>query len=98
MSYQIVDLIKDVNETIVEVKNELLKRKNGIKGDGSVQQLELIKNKLEEIKKRALTNNLPFKGERFTAFSRFVVDEWNTDSLLGKRLCDLADKYKRKLL
>lgn len=72
-------------------------RKKGIQGDDSIQQLEFIKDELEQIRNFALTNNLPPKESRFTAFSRYVVDEWDAKSILGQRLCELADKYKRKL-
>ncbi|BBW96525.1 hypothetical protein ACPVTF_07695 [Geobacillus icigianus] len=97
MTYQVNDLIRDIDSIIPEVEKELLNRKNGIEGDGSVQQLELIKKELEQIKSYALTNNLPSKEKRFTSFSRYVIDEWSYNSTLGQRLCELADKYKRKL-
>jgi hypothetical protein len=97
MAYLLADFIRDINEIISEIEKEVLNRKKGIQGDGSVQQLEFIKDELEQIKNIALTNNLPPKEKRYTAFSRYVVDEWDTKSILGQRLCELADKYKRKL-
>ncbi len=91
------DFIREINAIIPELEIELLVRKNGIQGNGSVQQLEYIRDELEQLKSYALTNNLPSKEKRYTAFSRYVVDEWDVTSILGQRLCDLADKYKRKL-
>jgi hypothetical protein len=97
MVYQLVNFIGDMNAIIPELEVEIQNRKSGIQGDGSVQQLEFIRAELEQIKNLALSDNLPSKEKRFTAFSRYVVDEWDVKSILGQRLCDLADKYKRKL-
>lgn len=97
MAYQLSDFIRETNDIFLEIEKELLNRKKGVKGDGSVQQLEFIRDELEQIKNFALTNNLPPKESRYTAFSRYVVDEWDAKSILGQRLCELADKYKRKL-
>jgi len=97
MVYQLVDFIRETNEIISELEAEIQNRKKGIPGNGSVQQLEYIRDELEQIKNCALTNNLPSKAKRYTAFSRYVVDEWDVTSRLGQRLCDLANKYKRKL-
>jgi hypothetical protein len=97
MAYQLVDLISEIKAIIPELEVEVQNRKNGIEGDGNVQQLEFIRDELEQIKNYALTNNLPSKEMRYTSFSRYVVDEWDAKSILGQRLCELADKYKRKL-
>lgn len=97
MPYQVTDLIRDIDAIIPEIEREELNRKNGIEGDGSIQQLEFIRDELEQIKDYALANNLPSKEKRYTAFSRYVVDEWDAKSNLGQRLCELADKYKRKI-
>lgn len=97
MAYQLNDLIGDINAIIPQIEVEILNRKKGIQGDGSVLQLEFIRDELKQIKNFALTNNIPIKEKRYTAFSRYVVDEWDTKSILGKLLCELADKYKRKL-
>jgi hypothetical protein len=97
MGYSIHDFLGEINIVICETENELLDRKKGIPGDGSVRQLELILNELEQIRNQAQTNMLPPKNKRHTAFSRYVVDEWDVNSSLGTKLCKLADKYKRKL-
>lgn len=97
MAYQLSDFIREANDIFSEIEKELLNRKKGIRGDGTIQQLEFIRDELEQIKNFAFTNNLPPKECRYTAFSRYVVDEWDVKSILGQRLCELADKFKRKL-
>ncbi len=97
MSNQLAGFIRDAEEIISEVENEILNRKKGKPGDGSVQQLEFIREELNQIKSFALTNSLPPRANRYTSFSRYVVDEWDTNSILGQRLCEVASIYKRKL-
>lgn len=95
MSYSVSDLVEELIVLIPEVEMALKQRGNGVQGDGSIRQLELICDELKQILEYAKSDGIPPKGMRFTAFSRFIVDEWALDSLLGKRLCTLADKYKR---
>lgn len=95
MSYNVSDLINELIVLIPEVETELKKRLDGVQGDGSSKQLELICDELKQILKYAKSDGIPPKGMRYTAFSRFIVDEWDLDSTLGKKLCTLADRYKR---
>ena len=97
MNYSVQNFLGEISLVICEVEKEILERKGGTHGDGSVQQLEFIKTDLEQIRTQAQTNTLPSRDKRYTAFSRYVVDEWDIGSNLGKKLCDLADKYKRKI-
>jgi hypothetical protein len=82
---------------IPQIDLEIDNRKYGINGNGNILQLQLIKEELLNIKMLIQTNSLPNKEERFTAFSRYVIDEWDLNSLLGEKLCEIADKYKRKI-
>ena len=97
MAYDITNLINDLLAVIPDVEKELTDRKSGIHGNGSVQQLELIRNELKQILVYAQSNTLPSKDKRYTAFSRYIVDEWDFNFPLGNRLCKLADNYKRRL-
>ncbi len=97
MNYNIQNFISEISIVISEVEKELLNRKKGIQGDGNYQQLEFIKTELVQIRNQAQTNTLLPRDKRYTAFSRYVVDEWDTGSVLGRKLCDLANKYKKKL-
>ncbi|SEJ97927.1 hypothetical protein SAMN05660742_1375 [Propionispira arboris] len=97
MSYTIEGFTDEISIIILEVNKEIIERKSGVLGDGNVYQLELIKSELEQIRQQAQTNTLPEKSKRFTAFSKYVVDEWEVDSPLGIKLCKLADKFKRKI-
>ncbi|VBB09180.1 Hypothetical protein LUCI_4466 [Lucifera butyrica] len=97
MNYNINDFLNEINIVIYEVEEELLDRQKGVPGEGSIKQLESIKSELEKIRNQAQNNVLPPKDKRYTAFSRCVVDEWNFNSVLGAKLCDLAEKYKSKI-
>jgi hypothetical protein len=97
MSYSLQDLINELDAIIPEVEQEIISRKACIAGNGSVEQLEYIKTELEQIRKQAQANALPPKDKRYTAYSRYVIDEWDMNSSMGKRLCNLADKYRRKV-
>lgn len=97
LSYGINELISDLDTIIPAVKMELSNRINGVQGNGNEQQLKLILDELENIKTMAKQNLLPSKTNRWTAFSRYVVDEWDPSYPLGKQLCKLADNYKIRL-
>lgn len=95
MSYSTTNLIDDLKILIPEIEEELAQRINGIPGNGGIKQLKHIRDELIQILESAKMNKIPEKSMRYTAFSRYVVDEWALDSVLGKKLCVLADKYKR---
>lgn len=95
MAYDITSLINDLLAVIPDVEKELIERKSGIQGNGNIKQLEYIINELKQILMYAQSNTLPPRDKRYTAFSRYIVDEWDLNSPLGNRLCKLADKYKR---
>lgn len=95
MNYSSSDLVNELQVLIPDLEEELKQRINGVQGDGSVMQLELILKELIQMLEFAKLDEIPLKGMRYTAFSRFVVDEWSIDSTLGKRLCTLAGRYKR---
>lgn len=80
---------------IPELETKLKQRINGVQGDGSIKQLQLIRDELYQILEYAKLDEIPPKAMRYVAFSRFIVDEWSMDSSLGKKLCTLADRYKR---
>jgi len=95
MSYSASNIITDLKILIPEIEEELAQRISGMPGDGSIKQLEHIRDELIQILESAKMDKIPEKSMRYTAFSRYVVDEWALDSVLGKKLCILADKYKR---
>jgi hypothetical protein len=95
MSYGRSNLIDDLKIVIPEIEEELAKRSGGTHGDGSIKQLEHILEELNQILESAKMDRIPEKSKRYTAFSRYVVDEWALDSVLGKKLCALANNYKR---
>ena len=95
MGYSATNLIEDLKIIIPEIEEELAQRISGIPGDGGIKQLEHIRDELIQILESAKMDKIPEKSMRYTAFSRYVVDEWALDSVLGKKLCVLADKYKR---
>ncbi len=97
MSYTISQLIDDINQVIPAVQRELDNRRSGISGNGNEEQLKLIIDELQGLRDKAKSNCLPRKEKRWTAFSRYVIDEWNNDSELGNKLCEIADKYKREI-
>ncbi|MBA2133696.1 hypothetical protein [Capillibacterium thermochitinicola] len=97
MKYNLQDFILELNTIIPEIERELTNRKMGIAGDGTVEQLTLFIDELKKIQSMAVSNNLPSKEHRYTAFTWYITDSWYQNSQLGKKLCELADKYKRKL-
>lgn len=98
LAYSISELIKDLSNLIPDVETELNNRVKGVPGNGDEEQLRLILDELKNIRTMAEQNKLPPKSSRWTAFSRYVVDEWDLSNLLGKQLCELADSYKNKIL
>jgi hypothetical protein len=97
MEYELQNFVKELDSIILELEHELVNREKGIPGDGTVEQLILFIDELKKIRDMAILNSLPPKKQRRTAFSWHIVDSWNHDSQLGDRLCEIADKYKRKL-
>jgi hypothetical protein len=97
MRYSLGDFISETSSVISEIEKEISERKSGIAGNGSLTQLEFIKGELVQLRQQAISNTLPPKDKRYTAFSRYVLDEWDVKDPLGNKLCGLADKYKRRL-
>lgn len=95
MDYTITNLIDDLNTLIPEIEDELHQRSMGIHGDGNIKQLQYIRDELIQILENAKRDKLPDKNLRFTSFSRYFVDSWALDSVLGLKLCTLENKYKR---
>lgn len=97
MKYNLNDFVTEIDALFSEVEQELANRMKGIEGDGTIEQLVLIINEMKQIRKLAASNKLPPIGERYTAFTWYIVDSWNNDSILGERLCELANNYRKKL-
>ena len=97
LAYGISELINDLSNLIPDVETELNKRVKGVPGNGNEEQLRFILEELKNIRTMAEQNELPPKSHRWTAFSRYVVDEWDPSYLLGKQLCKLADNYKSEI-
>jgi len=96
--YEISDLIEEIDAVLPKVNKELENRKQGIPGYGEIEQLEAIKEELEEIKKMALENKLPPKGERWVKYAWYFTHEnWKIEPSIEEELWDIADIYHRKL-
>ena len=98
MRYDLQDFILELNAIIPELEQELADRRKGIAGDGTVEQLILFIDEMKKMQSMAISNNLPPKVQRHTAFTWYITDSWSHNSQLGNKLCALADKYKRKLV
>lgn len=98
MRYNLQDFILELNAIIPELEKELANRKMGIAGDGTVEQLILFIDEIIKIYIIAVSNNLPPKAQRQTAFTWYITDSWSHNSQLGNKLCALADKYKKRLV
>ena len=98
MPYTVEEFLQEIEILIKELEQELTNRKSGIIGEGTVEQLELFIEELKKIQNMVMTNSLPPKGQRYTAFTWYITDSWSNNSQLGNKLCALADKYKRKLI
>ena len=98
MGYNLQDFILELNAMILELEHELVNRKMGIAGDGTVEQLTLFIDELKKMQSMAVVNNLPPKAQRHTAFTWYITDSWQHSSQLGNKLCSIADKYKRRLV
>lgn len=97
MRYTLEVFISEASSLISELDKEISERKNGISGNGTVSQLEFIKNELIQLRQQAISNEMPEKGKRHTTFTWYVLDGWDLKDPLGDRLCGLANKYKRRL-
>jgi len=95
MGYNTINLVDDLKILIPKIEDELYQRKMGIHGNGNIKQLQHIRDELIQILENAKIDSLPEKNMRYTSFSRYVVDEWAFDSVLGIKLLTLANKYKR---
>jgi len=98
MKYSISSLKADIKNCIEICKAEILKRKNGISGESTIEQLEsVILPELKELLKRLEDNNLPTKSERYlNSFAyAFKVWGWNmeTPSELFIKLTEINNNY-----
>lgn len=100
MRYSINDFINELKDVINEINKETVNRKNGISGDGTVEQLNFFLDELQDLLKNALSNSIPPRGQRNVTFTWYITDSWDltTDSNIRKKLMNLADNYKRKLI
>lgn len=89
--------LKELNELYNKVRSELTKRESGIKGTGTVSELELILEELNKIRTQIQTNALPNHENRSLVFPRIILDTWPIDSQLARQLVAIANKYKRQL-
>ncbi len=79
-------------------ERHLIDRQNGISGPGTPEDLQEILNELRNITQVIQSGNIPPKGSRWVAYPLTIItDTWEHGTILGEKLCDLADKYQRKL-
>lgn len=58
---------------------ELFKRKSGVPGESSVNQLEQIMKELDEILFKIDIGNIPIKSERYLRSFAYAFKEWGWD-------------------
>lgn len=98
MKYPISSLQADIKNCIEMCNAEITKRKNGINGESTLEQLEsVILPELKELLKRIEENNLPIQSERYlNSFAyAFKVWGWNmeTPSALFIKLTEINNNY-----
>jgi hypothetical protein len=86
--------IKEIKQTIDEVKIVLEKRQKGIQGDGSIDQLQMILQNLERIMYEVISGNVPPKINRMSSMGWFITDSWSLSSPLGEKIIEIEHKYK----
>ncbi|AIS51456.1 hypothetical protein TKV_c02510 [Thermoanaerobacter kivui] len=59
--YKVRELIEAIENVMPELEKEIEDRKKGVPGYGEVDQLEFIKEELEELRRLAVENKLPPK-------------------------------------
>lgn len=91
------DFIKEIESVATEVEQELKKRQEGSKGDGTIGQLTLALSELKKLKNMVLSDKLPPKEKRWLEITWFITDSWGDNSALGHKLLVIADKYKAHL-
>lgn len=87
------EFIREIESVTLEVQQELVKRKGGIKGDGTVVHLELALRELGELKDMIINNRLPPKAKRRLDIIWHITDSWKNHTPLGDHLLALERKY-----
>lgn len=95
--YEIRELIEAIDDVMPELEKEIENRKNGIPGYGEVDELEFIKEELEELKKMAVENRLPPKNKRGLSYPWYFTDGWEVEPKIKSKLWDIARMYERQL-
>lgn len=95
--YEVRELIEAIDNVMPELEKEIEDRKKGVPGYGEVDQLEFIKEELEELRKMAIENRLPPKNKRALQYTWFFTDGWKVEPQIEGKLCDIATMYERQL-
>lgn len=89
--------LEEVRLVLAEVSRQLVDRRAGKDGSGTVGELEAIEAELSDLEAKAVSGSLPPKGQRYLTAAWIVIDGWPLDHGLGPRICRLEDLYQRKL-
>jgi hypothetical protein len=78
-----------IDKAILGINNEINKHKCGMVANGTIAQLENIRQEVEKMKTTLNSKIfLPF-------YPVIIVDSWDFKSILGNDLLTLAEKYKK---
>ena len=95
MLYDRPEFLKEIEETIVQVKQALEAREKGVPGDGTVEELQKIKLNLERMRDEVASDTLPSKANRVSSMGWIITDTWSLRSLLGDRIIGVEHKYRK---
>jgi len=84
-----LELIKNIDDSIVGIERDIDAHKKGLGENGTEMQLIQI---LEQVKKmRSIFDSKVFAP----SYPRMIVDSWDYNSTLAKKLLDLEEEYKK---
>lgn len=76
-----------------ELKKEIEKTASERNLDVQSSDLELVLNRIREMRKRVEKNDLPPPGQRYRQLTRLVMDQWPLGSSLGNKVMELEKMY-----
>jgi len=84
-----LDLINHIDNTLSKIDDEIAAHKSGIGTEGTEYQLKMIKREISKMK-----CILDYK-EFSPSYPRVIVDSWDYNSELAKKLLDIAEMYSK---
>lgn len=86
-----------VLDVLREVEDELTRRRAGVDGTGTLEELEQSVDELSSLVNQLEMDQLPPVAERELVSAWFALHTWPAQDQLGERICKISQIYKRLL-